>query len=74
MIRLVVVSNRGPMPAKDWSAAAGGLAFALQAALQERGGMWMGWSGESSGDGEPGALSQLQKGSVTYALNDLTDT
>ena len=74
MSRLIVVSNRVPMPAKDGSAAAGGLAVALQAALQERGGIWMGWSGESSGDREPGPLSQLQKGNITYALTDLTDT
>lgn len=33
MSRLIVVSNRVPMPAKDGSAAAGGLAVALQAAL-----------------------------------------
>ncbi|MBW8791569.1 MAG: trehalose-6-phosphate synthase, partial [Rhizobium leguminosarum] len=74
MSRLVVVSNRVPMPAKDGSAAAGGLAVALQAALQERGGIWMGWSGESSGEREPGPLSQMQKGNITYALTDLTDT
>lgn len=74
MSRLVVVSNRVPMPSKDGDASAGGLAVALQAALQERGGIWMGWSGNSSGDKEPGPLSQLQKGKITYALTDLTDT
>jgi trehalose 6-phosphate synthase len=45
MSRLVVVSNRVPStsPAK---LEAGGLAVALQAALNETGGLWFGWSGK----------------------------
>ena len=74
MSRLVVVSNRVPVPDKGGMRPAGGLAVALQAALQERGGIWMGWSGESSGDQEPAPLAQLQQGNITYALTDLTDT
>ncbi|MBY5461723.1 alpha,alpha-trehalose-phosphate synthase (UDP-forming) [Rhizobium leguminosarum] len=74
MARLVVVSNRVPIPDKDGVAPAGGLAVALQAALQERGGIWMGWSGKSSGSREPEMLSRRQQGNITYAVTDLTDT
>jgi trehalose 6-phosphate synthase len=74
MSRLVVVSNRVPVPQKGGIAPAGGLAVALQAALEERGGIWMGWSGKSSGESEPEALSIQQQDNITYALTDLTDT
>ena len=74
MSRLVVVSNRVTLPAKGGAAPAGGLAVALQAALQERGGIWMGWSGKSSGSREPEPLAQQQHGNITYALTDLTKT
>jgi trehalose 6-phosphate synthase len=74
MSRLVVISNRVPVPDKGGIAPAGGLAVALQAALQERGGIWMGWSGKSSGEREPEPLSQKTQGNITYALTDLTDT
>lgn len=73
MSRLVVVSNRVPVPDKSGAAPAGGLAVALQAALEKRGGIWMGWSGESSGEREPGPLSLQDQGKITYALTDLTD-
>ncbi|WP_417308231.1 alpha,alpha-trehalose-phosphate synthase (UDP-forming) [Devosia sp.] len=42
MSKLIVVSNRTPSK----TAAAGGLAVALQAALADREGFWFGWSGE----------------------------
>lgn len=73
MSRLVVVSNRVPVPEKDGAAAAGGLAVALQAALEKRGGVWMGWSGKSSGETDPGELQILEHGNITYAVTDLTD-
>ncbi len=44
MSRLVVVSNR--VPFRDVPSGAGGLAVALQAALDKMGGLWFGWSGE----------------------------
>jgi len=72
--RLVVVSNRVTVPKKAGEAPAGGLAVALQAALEERGGIWMGWSGNSSGDREPEKLDVREIGNITYALTDLTDT
>jgi trehalose 6-phosphate synthase len=72
--RLVVVSNRVTLPAKGGAAPAGGLAVALQAALEERGGIWMGWSGKSSGSKEPEPLALQEHGNITYALTDLTKT
>ncbi|KQV84205.1 alpha,alpha-trehalose-phosphate synthase (UDP-forming) [Rhizobium sp. Root1220] len=72
MGRLVIVSNRVPVPEKGGIAPAGGLAVALKAALEERGGIWMGWSGKSSGDTDPGPLSLQEQGNITYALTDLT--
>jgi trehalose 6-phosphate synthase len=72
--RLVVISNRVPMPEKNGNAPAGGLAVALQAALEERGGVWMGWSGKSSGGREPAPLKLTERGNITYALTDLTQT
>ena len=53
MSRLVVISNR--VPASD-RPPQGGLAVAVHAAMRARGGLWMGWSGKSSGEDEPGPL------------------
>lgn len=47
MSRLVVVSNRVPLPRPD-APQAGGLAVALSDALSRRGGLWFGWSGQLS--------------------------
>jgi len=68
--RLIVISNRVPDPDRP---PAGGLAVAVYAALKERGGIWMGWSGKSSGDKEPGPLTIREEGPITYALSDLSD-
>jgi len=68
--RLVVVSNRVPDPDRPPQ---GGLAVAVQAALNERGGIWMGWSGRTSGAKEPGPLTIREEGAITYALSDLSD-
>ncbi len=73
MSRLIVVSNRVSVPDQS-GASAGGFAVALQAALGERGGIWMGWSGKSSGDNEPKPLAMSDHGNITYALTDLTST
>jgi trehalose 6-phosphate synthase len=74
MSRLIIVSNRVPVPEKGGIVPAGGLAVALKSALEERGGIWMGWSGKSSGGNEPEPLSITQQGKIGYALTDLTDT
>jgi trehalose 6-phosphate synthase len=69
MGRLIVVSNRVPLPDKN-GAQAGGLAVALQSALEARGGVWLGWSGKISED----ATLQVSKvGKIEYALTDLTE-
>ncbi len=68
--RLVVVSNRVPVPAAS-SPAAGGLAVALEAALAERGGLWLGWSGKTCNAPDP--RPRLQRhGRIDYALCDLS--
>jgi len=53
--RVIVVSNRLPVTLKragdSWQTkkTAGGLATAMQPVLQQRNGIWIGWSGETSG-------------------------
>jgi trehalose 6-phosphate synthase len=68
--RLVVVSNRVPAPGNAISA--GGLATALLAALGKQGGVWLGWSGKSSGSSEPGRPVVQEDGKITFALTDLS--
>lgn len=69
MSRLVVVSNRvGPIRG---SARAGGLAVALTEALQDRGGVWFGWSGKVTDEAEPRVVQEAV-GKVTVATVDLT--
>jgi len=69
MKRLVVVSNRVPVPQEK--SRAGGLAVAMHAALSERGGMWFGWSGRRV-RGESGEKHIEQAGNITYCTIDLT--
>ena len=69
MSRLVIVSNR--LPALGKGVAAGGLAVALEAALKDGGGLWLGWSGKTAD--EPAPQPRIQhEGEVTYAALDLT--
>jgi trehalose 6-phosphate synthase len=69
--RLVIVSNRVPVPVPNGPAQAGGLAVALECALQAKGGVWFGWSGKTTS--EPDPQLQLQTtGNVTYAVMDLS--
>jgi trehalose 6-phosphate synthase len=71
--RLIVVSNRVPPPA-DKGASAGGLAVALTAALRDRGGLWLGWSGETAAsDADSGRIKPRVEGNVTFSLVDLTE-
>jgi trehalose-6-phosphate synthase len=57
--RLVVVSNRLPFTLKrsgeDWQAerSTGGLATAMGPLLERSRGIWIGWSGESTGLDDP---------------------
>lgn len=73
MGRLVVVSNRVPVPDQAGTAPAGGLAVALQSALQARGGIWLGWSGKSSGISPADPISLTAVGNISFALTDLTE-
>ena len=70
MARLVIVSNRVPIP-KSRVTQAGGLAVALRDILVP-GSMWFGWSGRIAV--EPAATASLVEArGVTYATIDLTE-
>ncbi len=69
MNRLVVISNRVPAPAAA-GAQAGGLAVALEALMERRGGVWFGWSGNISE--HPGPVRIAESSRVRYATVDLT--
>ena len=69
--RLIVASNRVPAP-NARGGSAGGLAVALEAALQENGGIWFGWSGEARPAIDADALRTQQAGPITFATTDLT--
>lgn len=70
MSRLIVVSNRVTV-STDPKARAGGLAVALQDALQELGGVWFGWSGKiAARKGHDPSITKA--GAVTYATIDLS--
>ncbi|MFL5251598.1 MAG: trehalose-6-phosphate synthase [Rhodopila sp.] len=71
MSRLVVVSNRVPLPSER-GAKAGGLAVALADALQP-GSVWFGWSGRRSARGSTTTHIQRSDG-ITYATIDLTES
>ncbi len=59
MARVVVVSNRIPSTGTDRTASVGGLATGLLAALEEQGGVWLGWDGQkASGTDKPLAIRQ----------------
>jgi len=68
MSRLVVVSNRVALPGSDQ---AGGLAVALNAALQETGGLWFGWSGRTVRDAS-GEMHEKRDGDIRYLTMDLS--
>ena len=68
MARLVCVSNRISLPRRG--GAPGGLAVGVLAALQNTGGVWFGWSGETTE--EPSAEpAVLVRGNVRFATIDL---
>ncbi|WP_201316109.1 alpha,alpha-trehalose-phosphate synthase (UDP-forming) [Dyella sp. EPa41] len=66
--RLIVVSNRVALPDQT---ATGGLASAMRAALQERGGLWFGWSGKVARQ-TGGEVHRVKDGIVEYATIDLS--
>ncbi|APH56558.1 Alpha,alpha-trehalose-phosphate synthase [UDP-forming] [Granulibacter bethesdensis] len=68
MSRLVVISNRVPLPGND--SLAGGLAVALSGLLQSKGGLWFGWSGRINDEGDD-TIHHQADGEVDYATIDL---
>ncbi len=69
MSRLVNVSNRVALPG---TRSDGGLAVGLLAAMHKSGGLWFGWSGETTARGDEEAAPQLtERGNVTYATLSL---
>lgn len=69
MNRLIIVSNR---VGGRQAAQAGGLATALQSALQQRGGIWFGWSGQTVQQ-ESDELHVESLDNVRYITMDLTE-
>jgi trehalose 6-phosphate synthase len=70
LARLIVVSNRVSLP--DNSAKrAGGLEVALRPALQENGGVWLGWSGKIASGCELQTRSVRHK-NIKYIVTDLS--
>jgi len=70
--RLIVISNRVMIPDGRRKESSGGLAVAVQAALERMGGIWIGWSGETV-DSEPDGFHMKTVGKVTYATLDLAE-
>ena len=70
MTRLVIVSNRVPLPSER-GPRAGGLAVALADALRP-GSLWFGWSGKRSATPDSEARLQRSEG-ITYATIDLSE-
>jgi trehalose 6-phosphate synthase len=60
--RLVAVSNRVSVPRRN--ASPGGLALGVKAAMQSRGGLWFGWSGEIVE--QPGAARIVARDRIAY--------
>lgn len=71
MSRLVIVSNRVPMPGER-GARAGGLAVALADALQP-GALWFGWSGKRAAGTSTEAVIHQHEG-IDYATIDLSES
>ncbi len=70
MTRLVVISNRVPIPSSGQQA--GGLAVALDGLMEKRGGLWFGWSGAVNEDAPQRPVRVVHEGGIDYATVDLT--
>lgn len=68
MARVVIVSNRVPLPTER-GARAGGLAVGIADALKD-GGLWFGWSGQVA-PGSHHPVRKVEAGGITYATIDL---
>src|SRR5436305_799079 len=72
MSRLIVISNWVQPPTSGPGGNQGGLAVALLAALRDQGGIWFGWSGETTEE-FTGHINFQQGGGVTTATIDLEE-
>lgn len=72
--RLILVSNRVNVPVAGVPRQAGGLTVAVNAALKQREGVWFGWSGKVSKEGETPAASVILRRRRTYITLDLSET
>lgn len=70
MSRLVAVSNRVSLP--RGSKSPGGLTVGVMGALQERGGIWFGWSGKTSME-TPAAAKTSSSGKIRFATVDVNE-
>jgi trehalose 6-phosphate synthase len=68
--RLIVVSNR-VAPIEEGQPTAGGLAAGVLDALHEKGGLWVGWSGEIAEGGASRIQPERQKGKIRLQTLDL---
>ena len=71
MSKLIVLSNRVSLPNPD-KPAAGGLAVALQDALDETGGIWLGWNGEQINNDQQAEFGRINNKNVEYLTCPLT--
>ena len=69
MSRLVNVSNRVAAPRKGM--AVGGLAVGILQAMQARGGLWFGWSGQTTTETPAPKPTLARRGDIQYATLDL---
>jgi trehalose 6-phosphate synthase len=68
--RLIVVSNR-VAPITEGEPTAGGLAAGVLDALKQKGGIWFGWSGETTDDAAGAAHVERAAGPITLCTVDL---
>lgn len=73
MSKLIVLSNRVSLPNPN-NHAAGGLAVALQDALETLGGIWLGWNGEKISDDQDNQFSVQSKLNVHYMTCPLKES
>lgn len=71
MARLVIVSNRVPVPARKREQQAGGLAVVLEEALKGEV-LWFGWSGRRTA-AAPMKPAMTTRGATTFATIDLSE-
>ncbi|MDV7706349.1 trehalose-6-phosphate synthase [Acinetobacter pittii] len=70
MSKLIVLSNRISMP--SGKASAGGLAVAVQDALNDSNGIWLGWNGQQITDSEAPEFAQAYSQGIDYITCPLT--